>query len=353
MTRSHALRASAAIAALVFAWAPATTARDDAGDLMRRAQRDAEAGRFVAADSGYARAAEIAEGDERAEALFRRAGVVRSGTIAESLYRTILDEYGEGEWGRPAALELAKIQFAMGRYESARGVLAGADLCAWSDEACVFDGMAAIMLRRFDEAAAPLSSVKRGRHKTWATISLAEAEEGMGHEASACERYAGLARARVHPTAWLRHTECLDAAGDAEGGKRELEALADAFPYSPEALRASAKLSPPPPQAAATPSGDAAASGVEPAQPPLGGTGFTIQFGSFADRGNAIKLAAKIKKTYPGVRIDSELVNYREVFRVRYGQYATRGEAQTAGETMTRELDERYTVMPVTRAADE
>jgi len=87
--------------------------------------------------------------------------------------------------------------------------------------------------------------------------------------------------------------------------------------------------------------------------PALGGTGFTIQFGSFADRANAIKLASEIKKTYPAVRIDSELVNYREVFRVRYGQYATREEAQSAGETMARELDERYTVMPVTRAADE
>jgi hypothetical protein len=337
---------------LVLAWPAATPARDDADDLMRRARRDAEAGRFVAADSGYARAAEIAEGDQRAEALYRRAGVVRSGTIAESLYRNVMDEYGDSEWGRPAALELAKIQFAMGRYESARGVLAGGELCAWSDEACVFDGMAAIMLRRFDEAALPLSNVKRGRHKTWATIALAEAEEGMGNGAAACERYAGLARARVHPTAWLRYAECLDAAGDAEGAKRELEALADAFPYAPEALRASAKLSPRPP-AVAPPSGDAAASDVEPARPALGGTGFTVQFGSFADRGNAIKLAAKIKKTYPGVRIDSELINYREVFRVRYGQYATREEAQAAGEAMTREIDERYTVMPVTRAAND
>ncbi len=351
MTPSHARLASIVVTVALLI-APATHAREDADDLMRRARRDAEAGRFVAADSGYARAAEVAEGEERAEALFRRARVVRSGTIAEALYRSIVDEHGESEWGRPAALELAKIQFAMGRYESARTVLSGGDLCDWSDEACVFDGMAANMLRRFDEAASSLASVKRGRHKTWAAISLAEAEEGLGNSASACERYAALVRARAHPTAWLRYAECLDAAGDSESAKRELEALADAFPYSPEALRASAKLSPPP-QAIVPASGDAAASGVETGAPKLGGTGFTVQFGSFADRGNAIKLAAKIKKTYPGVRIDSELINYREVFRVRYGQYATREEAQSAGESMTRELDERFTVMPVTRATDE
>jgi hypothetical protein len=53
------------------------------------------------------------------------------------------------------------------------------------------------------------------------------------------------------------------------------------------------------------------------------------------------------------VRIDSELVNYREVFRVRIGQYATRDEAASAADPMAKELDERYTIMPVARAADE
>ncbi len=324
-------------------------AREDAGDLIKRAKRDAGAGRYVAADSGFARAAALAEGAERAEALYLRAGVVRAGTVAEGLYKAVVDEFMDSEWGKPAALELAKIQFAMGRYEGAREVLALGDLCAWSDEACVFDGMAAVMLRHYDEAASSLEKVKRGREKTWATISLAEAEEGMGNASDACATYASLARARVSPTAWLRHAECLEEAGDADGAKHEYEALADAFPYAPEAVRAAAKLMPPPPVTTAAPD-DAGASGEKPA---LGGTGFTIQFGSFADRANAIKLQAKIKKVYPGVRIDSELVNYREVFRVRFGQYATREEATSAAEPMARELDERYTVMPVTRAADE
>lgn len=339
-------------AALVVSAFSTAFARDDAGDVMRRAKKDMEAGRYVAADSGFALAVSLAEGGERAEALYLRAGVARSGSVAESLYRRIVDEFMDSDWGRPAALELAKIQFAMGRYEGARDVLAAADLCASSDEACVFDGMAAVMLRRYDEATVSLDRVRRGREKTWATISLAEAEEGAGSEAAACERYAALARARVHPTAWLRHAECLEEAGDAEAAKREYAALADAFPYAPEAVRASAKLMPPPPQLAA-PSAPTDAAAPAADRPALGGTGFTIQFGSFADRGNAIKLASKIKKTYPAVRIDSELVNYREVFRVRVGQYATREEAQSAGEAMTREIDERYTVMPVTRAADE
>ncbi len=355
MTRLFAASTRAFLAAACLAGATSlAVARDDAGDLMKRAKKDAEAGRYVAADSGFARAAAMAQGNERAEALFLRAGVVRSGTVAESLYRSIVDEFMDGEWGKPAALELAKIEFAMGRYEGAREVLAGGDLCAWSDEACVFDGMAAVMLHHYDEASASLTRVRRGRDKTWATISLAEAQEGMGQVDAACASYASLARARVHPTAWLRHAECLEKAGDAEGAKREYEALADAFPYAPEAVRAAAKLMPPPPTlaGASNPSGAALPTDAD-GQPALGGTGFTIQFGSFADRANAIKLQSKIKKVYPGVRIDSELVNYREVFRVRFGQYATRDEAAAAAEPMAKQLDEHYTVMPVTRAADE
>jgi hypothetical protein len=53
---------------------------------------------------------------------------------------------------------------------------------------------------------------------------------------------------------------------------------------------------------------------------------------------------------YPAVRVDSELVNYREVFRVRIGHYATRDAARSAGESMARELDEPFTIMPVSPA---
>jgi hypothetical protein len=52
------------------------------------------------------------------------------------------------------------------------------------------------------------------------------------------------------------------------------------------------------------------------------------------------------------VRIDSELVNYREVFRVRVGFYASRDAAHDAGEQMTKALGEPYTIMPVAASND-
>ena len=350
MTASHARWISTAAAIAVLGAVATAAPRDDAGDLIRRAKKDLEAGRVVAADSGFALAAQMAQGDERAEALFLRASVVRSGKQAEELYQSIVADFGESEWAEPAAIELAKIQYAMGRYESARVVIREHDLCAREDQPCVFDGMAANMLRDYSAAASSLARVTRGREKTWAAIALAEAQEGLGNGALACQRYADMARS--HPTAWLRHAECIENGGDAEGAKREYEALADAYPYSPEAIRASAKVSPPPQLSTPADAGTAAVT-AQGEKPKLGGTGFTLQFGSFADRGNAIKLAAKIKSVYPGVRIDSELVNYREVFRVRFGQYATREEALAAGEAMAKQVDERYTVMPIARAANE
>jgi cell division protein FtsN len=174
--------------------------------------------------------------------------------------------------------------------------------------------------------------------KTWAALALGEADDGAGRPAEACRRYEALARARVSPAAWYRHAECLERGGEVELARREYEALAEEFAQTPEAVRAAEKLSlavetatlPPPPAA------------EEPK-----GAGFTVQFGSFSDRANAIKLAARIKKTYPSVRVDSELVNFREVFRVRIGHYATRAEAQAAGESMSRALEEQFTIMPV------
>jgi tetratricopeptide (TPR) repeat protein len=351
LTRSHALRASIALAIPLFAAAAIAHARDDVDDLMRHAKDDMEEGRYVAADSGFARAAALAQGDQRAEALYLRAAVVRSGKQAEALYQRVIDDHMDTEWGRPAALELAKIRYAMGFYEGARDVIASRDLCSWSEEACLFDGTAAVMVRRYDDAMVSLDRVKRGRNKTWAAIARAEALEGLGDHEAACESYAALTRARVSPTALYRHAECLESSGDAEAARREYEILCEEFPQAAEAVRAQAKIVPTP-APVTLPPGDQTAPGEE-GKVSLGGTGFTLQFGSFSDRANALKLAAKIKQMYPAVRVDSELVNYREVFRVRIGQYATREEAHQAGETMSKTLDEQYTVMPITRAEDE
>jgi tetratricopeptide (TPR) repeat protein len=312
---------------------------DDAGGWIRLGRKELASGRIAQAQAAFERAVARAGREELPEALFLQAGVVRHGAEAEALYRRLLEVDPQGEYSARATLELAKILFAQGLYEGARDLLRDGGACAESEEACLFAGMASVMLHDYEGAAAALGRVRRGRAKTWAALSLAEAEEGAGRREEACRRYEALARARVSPVAWYRHAECLERAGDAEGARREYGALLEEFAQTPEAVRAAEKLS-----MEAT---DATPVAIAPEADAPTGPGFTIQFGSFGDRANAIKLAARIKKTYPGVRIDSELVNYREVFRVRIGHYATREAAQAAGTKMARELDEPFTVMPV------
>lgn len=336
------LRAAVALA-LCVAMASAAGARDDADDLIRRGRRESADGRYAAAESTFARAARIAHGEERGEALFAQAGLARSARDASALYERVIADEAAGEWAGRSALELAKIHFAMGRYEAARGVLRASRVSTNSDEAALFEGMSAVMAGDFDAAVAPLERIRRGRHRTWAMVSLAEADAGSGRGDEACRLYESLARARVSPAAWYRHAECIEAAGDAERARAEYAALAEAYPQTPEAIRCAGKLSaeadavPPP----ARTDDDEDQAVIPP------GKGYTIQFGSFGDRANAIRLSSRIKETYPGVRIDSELVNYREVFRVRFGYYPSREEAEAAARDMAARLDERYTIMPV------
>jgi cell division septation protein DedD len=346
LIRTRTIHISIAVAiAAVCVFVAASRAREDAGDWIKKGKRALDDGHVAAAESSFARAAAIGSGDDRSEALFLRASVTRSGKEAEALYRTLLDTDPSGGYSRRAVVELAKIQFATGRYEGAYATLHESDASDESEEASLFEGMAAVMLRRYDDAMAPLQHVRKGRAKVWAMLSLAEATDGRGQNSEACAQYEALARARVSPAAWYRHAECLEKSGNKDEALKEYAALVEAFPLTPEAVRASEKQASPP--APATSSSETPPPAPPGAQDSPRGAGFTVQFGSFGERANAIKMQSEIKKQYPNVRIDSELVNYKEVFRVRCGFYATRDAAQQAGEQMSKALGEPFTIMPV------
>lgn len=346
MIRTRTIHISLALAiAAMCALVAASGAREDAGDWIKKGKRALDDGRVAEAESSFARAAAIGSGDDRSEALFLRASVTRSGKEAESIYRKLIDTDPSGGYSRRAVVELAKIQFATGRYEGAYATLHESNASDESEEASLFEGMSAVMLHRYDDAIPVLERVRKGRAKVWATLSLAEAMEGKGQSAEACAQYDALARARVSPAAWYRHAECLEKAGNKDEARKEYVALAEAFPLTPEAVRATEKQAQPvaatstPPEPAPEPSADRD-------EKPRG-AGFTVQFGSFGERANAIKMQSEIKPQYPNVRIDSELVNYKEVFRVRCGFYATRDAATAAGQQMSKALGEPFTIMPV------
>jgi tetratricopeptide (TPR) repeat protein len=315
---------------------------DDTRSLLELSAENRDAGRFDEAEAALERALSGASGEDLHETLFRLAVLKRDAAEAEELYQRIIGEEPKGEWAKRAHLELAKVQYALGNYSEAYNLLADTDACGVSDEACLFHGLSAVMLERFARAERPLSRIRRGRLKTWAHMSLAEAAMGRGRKDEACERYESLAGTLISPTALYRHAECLEDRGDVEGAVKEYREILRSFRDTPEAVLASEKLQliregPGPAQ---EPPPSAEHGGVEVLD-----AGFTLQFGSFRDRGNAIKLAAKIKRLFPGARIDSELVRYREYHRVRYGYYRTRAEAQAKGDEISRQTGEDYTIM--------
>lgn len=320
----------------------------DVSDLIDRARRDARADRYDDAEADLRLALPIARGDERNEVRYRLAALLRDADEATTLYREIVDDDPGGEWAKRACLELAKIQYALGNYSQAYSLLSDSDACDVSDEACLFSGLSAIMLERFGAARAPLERVRQGRLRTWAFMSLAEVDMGLDHPEQACDRYASLASALISPTALYRHGECLEDRGDVAGARREYREIIRSFRDTPEAVLAAEKLQliQEPSQRTQREKADERAlvpeshEGVARLE-----EGFTLQFGSFRDRGNAIKMAAKIKRVYPGVRIDSELVNYREYHRVRYGYFHTRDEARAKGEEIAKQINIDYTIM--------
>ncbi len=331
-----------AIAAVFVAVVTAAPRAQSERSPLDRAENYLREARYAEAESTLSVLSRSSSGDVLQHSLFLLAGLRSSVADAGRIYRRVIDVDPDGDWAKRSQLELSKIQYALGNYGESFQILSDSRACDVSEEACLFEGLSAIMLERYREARKPLASIRRGKLKTWAYLSLAEVETGLDRQAEACARYESLANAMISPTALYRYGECLENRGEIEQASEEYEEIISNFGGTPEAVLAAEKLHrfAAPPAEVIVPDTPQAAQDVAVLT-----SGFTIQFGSFRDRGNAIKLAAKIKRVYPGARIDSDLINYREYHRVRYGYYRTRDEAQAKGKKIARDMNEDFTIM--------
>ncbi len=281
--------------------------------------------------------------DDRLEALFMLAGLKQSAAEARRLYREIIDIDPDSHWAVEASIELAKIRYALGDYSETVRILEDAYACDESDVACMFLGLSDIMLERFNEAKRPLSRVRRGKFRPWAYLSLAEIEMALDNPEEACRRYRAMANTMINPTALYRYAECLEKNGDAAQAKEEYQEIIRSFRHTPEAVLASEKLQLI--RRSESPPDEVRAAGETDPDAALFSEGYTLQFGSFRERYNAIKLAGKLKQIYPSVRIDSDLLGWREVHRVRLGFFKTRDEAVLRGEEISRKINDEFVIM--------
>jgi len=312
--RRVTLLAALLVAAFVF-----SAAADD----MDEARRDIERERYESAEVKLVDIARNTNGQEKQEALYLLAGLKSSPAEAEIIYEELSRLDPASVWSDRAQLELAKIQYSVGNYQTALTILESSGACRTSDEACFFMGLSAALLKRYPEAEEVLSRVRRGRYSTWAALSLAEIDMQTDRVDAACDRYRSISRSSVSPIAMYRYGECLEKKGDSDDARRIFSDIVSSFGQTPEAVLAEQKL-----EILATPVAVQAPDQADnDANTPLE-SGYTIQFGSFQDRTNAIKLASELKAKLPGVRIDSDLVRNTEVHRVRYGYFRTRRDAQ-------------------------
>jgi tetratricopeptide (TPR) repeat protein len=241
-------------------------------------------------------------------------------------------------------IELAKIQYAMGNYNEAIDMLDESGACRKSDEACYFQGVSAVLVKRFDVAEESLSRVKSGKFRPWAYISLAEVEMELDNGDEACRKYRSMSRSLINPTAMYRYGECLEKQGESAEAAGVFEEIMENFEGTPEALLAAEKLQvirrEPAPAVRDAPPVPADAEEFTPLA-----TGYTLQFGSFQDRANAIKLASRLKRELPGIRIDSDLLNFKEVHRVRFGYFRSRADAQRKADEISNQVSEPCAIM--------
>ena len=306
---------------------------------IKSAREDISRLRFDRAESELVDIARLAEGRKKQEALFLLAGLKKSVSEAEIIYQEVVRIDIGSAWAREAQVELAKIQYALGDYDRAFDILDASGACRGSEEACFFQGLSALMLKRYSEAENQLSRVRRGRYQSWAFLALAEIEMGTNRADGACRKYERMSRSYISPTAMYRYGECLERDGKSDDAADVFRDLIETFRSTPEAVLATQKIEVLERRAGIHDVLSPDRSGEE-----LVGI-YTLQFGAFYDRTNAIRLASELKREIPGVRIDSDLVNNKEIHRVRVGQFRTREEAQLEAEVINRRVREPVTIM--------
>lgn len=306
---------------------------------IESARKDISRLRFDRAESELVDVARAAKGGKKQEALFLLAGLKKSVSEAEIIYQEVVRIDIGSAWAREAQVELAKIQYALGDYDRAFDILDVSGACRGSEEACFFQGLSALMLKRYSEAESKLSRVRRGRYQSWAFLALAEIEMGTNRADGACRKYERMSRSYISPTAMYRYGECLERDGKSDDATDVFRDLIETFRSTPEAVLATQKI-----EVLERKAGIHDVLSPAHSRGELVGT-YTIQFGAFYDRTNAIRLASELKREIPGVRIDSDLVDNREIHRVRVGQFRTREEAQLEAEAINRRVREPVTIM--------
>jgi tetratricopeptide (TPR) repeat protein len=294
--------------------------------------------------------------DARAEALLMLARLETDYVSAGRLYRRVMASENARAADR-ARLDLATMRYAAGDYAGALDLLSekgAGDSDRDAEKGIYFAALCRRQLGDTVRAAAELASITRGEYSGWSMIARAEIDARQGRLGEAIAKYESVLRSRRDPVAAFGLAECLERAGEREKALDRYRDLIEEFPRSFEAGRSSEKV-----QLLAAPRGkpkddkqegggeagkassrDAASSGDENGS-------FTIQFGAFGTKANALAAAAKLEGLFRGVRVERFETEGRVMHRVRVGMYESKEAAARDAERAKDRLGMTGAIVPL------
>jgi tetratricopeptide (TPR) repeat protein len=323
------LAIASGLTALSIAAYAAHPALKRAEELFRRADYE-RARRTAAADTSSMDRSSLAA------ALLMFARIETDYMKAEALLSRVMASENELAASR-ARLELATMRYATGDYAGALDLLSERKVQGSErdeEKAAYFAALCRRQLGDNARAAAEFARITRGEYSSWSLLALAEIDAQEGRLAEAIGKYEGVARSHRSPIAVFKLAECLEQLGEREKALDRYRSLIDEFPRSLEAGRANEKIQLlTAPRAKAkdekeTGGGESGVSPVREGRAPAGEEGrFTIQFGSYGMKANALAVSDKLGGMFRGVRVERFELEGRVMHRVRVGIYESRESA--------------------------
>ena len=300
-----------------------------AEDLFRRVDYD-RARRELAADTSALDARSLDE------AVLMRARLETDFASAEALYRRAMQSKNDRVAVR-GRLDLASMRYASGDYRGALELLAAKGSPGSGeegDEGLFFSALCHRQLGDNARAEAEFALVTRGPYAGWSALARAGIDAQGGRLPDAIAEYEALQKSGPNPIALFKLGECYETLGDRDKALERYRSLVGKFPRSLEAAKGNEKIllltqeRSKPKDAKPAGGGESGVPRTGEAKTVTAGRGFTIQFGSFSTRANALAVSAKLEKLLRGVRVESVEMDGRVWHRVRSGFYETREAAE-------------------------
>ena len=308
-------RRSAALAALLCGLAGSAAA--DALDEARALQRQLA---YVEARAVLETELDDLRGAKRAEALMLMAELADEHKEARRLLREAANASRDDAFQKRVDLELARLDFGRGNYNSVRTRLERYD----DSEAQLWVALSWVALEQAERAASTARNAGSGEV---AEIVRVWAERQQGNTATALARVSRLAEGNgdMQPVALLWKAECETQLGEYDAARASAAELQRRYGNAPEAVLLEPTL-------AALRRSESAPSTPAP-------RGVFLQIGAFEERANALRFRDTLPRSIQPLRVEEDTQGVRRIHRVLVGPFASREAAEAYARTQLEPID--------------